>query len=33
MGHSSVRFDMLAWPLMRDDVRYLETLNIGTRAC
>jgi alkanesulfonate monooxygenase SsuD/methylene tetrahydromethanopterin reductase-like flavin-dependent oxidoreductase (luciferase family) len=35
MGESSVRFDMFAWQVvpwsvMRDDVRYLETLNIGT---
>jgi Luciferase-like monooxygenase len=35
MSESSVRFDMFAWQVvpwsvMRDDVRYLETLNIGT---
>jgi alkanesulfonate monooxygenase SsuD/methylene tetrahydromethanopterin reductase-like flavin-dependent oxidoreductase (luciferase family) len=35
MGESGVRFDMFAWQVvpwsvMRDDVRYLETLNIGT---
>ena len=35
MASGKVRFDMFAWqvvpwPIMRDDVRYLETLDIGT---